>query len=76
MLVFVLAQASEAPDLSNLWGLGVVAVAVLVGAAGAYRYGTVPERERADRLETALLEKVIPALEAARRSVERRDRRP
>jgi peptidoglycan/LPS O-acetylase OafA/YrhL len=71
--------AQAAPELSDLWGLGAVAVAVLVGAAVSYRWIGLPERQRADRLEAELravnvtmAEKWLPALDAARRAVERR----
>lgn len=40
------------PTSSDLWRLGVIAVALLVGAAVTYRYTTLPERERA-KAETA-----------------------
>lgn len=85
-LLFVQAQA-QAPsgggggvDLGNLWGLGVIAVALVVGQVITFRYVVQPERARGDRLEaelirvnTAMADKFAPALDAARRAVERRE---
>ena len=77
----MLAQAAgDVP--SDLWRLGVVAVALLVGAAVVYRWVVVPERARADRYEAdlreanrAMAEKWLPALDAASRALERRSGR-
>lgn len=67
-------------DLGNLWGLGVIAVALVVGQIITFRYVVQPERARGDRLEaelirvnTAMADKFAPALDAARRAVERRE---
>jgi hypothetical protein len=49
-LAVLLAQ-EVAPTSGDIWRLGVIAVAMLVGAAVAYRYTTLPERARADRAE-------------------------
>lgn len=69
-------------DLGNLWGLGVIAVALVVGQVITFRYVVQPERTRGDRLEaelirvnTSMADKFVPALEAARRSVDRRESR-
>lgn len=50
----LLAQESPAPDVSGLWGLGVIAVALVVGAGLTYRYVALPERARADKAEDRL----------------------
>ncbi len=50
--IAVLFAQEVAPTSVDLWRLGVIAVAMLVGAAVAYRYTTLPERERA-KAETA-----------------------
>ena len=51
LLLFVLAQANPAPGGEDLWRLGVIAVAMVFGAALTYRYTTLPERVRAERAE-------------------------
>ena len=48
----VLAAQEVVPSSGDLWRLGVIADALLVGAAVTYRYTTLPERERA-KAETA-----------------------
>lgn len=75
--------AQAAPDVANLWGLGVIAVALVVGQILTIRYVVVPERARADRLEEELrrlngvmADKMLPALEAARLAVLRGEGRP
>lgn len=50
-LLTLAAQDAQAPDVSGLWGLGVIAVALVVGAGLTYRYVAVPERNRADKAE-------------------------
>lgn len=50
-LLTLLAQEAGAPDVSGLWGLGVIAVALVVGAGLTYRYVALPERTRADKAE-------------------------
>jgi hypothetical protein len=50
-LLTLAAQDAPAPDVSGLWGLGVIAVALVVGAGLTYRYVAVPERARADKAE-------------------------
>ena len=37
------------PQLGDLWGLGVVAVALIVGAWLTFRFVVLPERARADQ---------------------------
>lgn len=49
--VIVLLAQEVSPSTGDLWRLGVIAVAMLVGAAVTYRYTTLPERARADRAE-------------------------
>lgn len=56
----------------GLAGLGIVAVALLVGQIVTYRFILLPERARADRYEaeiqrlnTVAMEKLIPAMVAA-----------
>ena len=43
-LAVLLAQ-EVAPTTGDIWRLGVIAVAMLVGAAVTYRYTTLPERD-------------------------------
>ena len=50
--IAVLLAQEVAPTSGDIWRLGVIAVAMLVGAAVTYRYTTLPERERA-KAETA-----------------------
>jgi hypothetical protein len=50
-LAVLLAQ-EVAPTSGDIWRLGVISVAMLVGAAVTYRYTTLPERDRA-KAETA-----------------------
>lgn len=49
--VVVLLAQEVSPSSDDIWRLGVIAVALLVGAAVTYRYTTLPERARADRAE-------------------------
>lgn len=49
----LLAQETPPPTINGLWGLGVIAVALVVGAAITYRYVALPERTRADKAEAA-----------------------
>lgn len=41
----VLAAQEVVPSSGDLWRLGVIAVALMVGAAVTYRYTTLPERD-------------------------------
>lgn len=82
-LAGVLAQAGGGggPQLGDLWGLGVVAVALIVGAWLTYKFVVLPERARSEqertdrlaaeererRLRDATEERVLPqAFEMAR----------
>lgn len=67
-----LAQASGPDPTAGLASLGVIAVALVMGAMLVYRFGLLPERARADRLEEenkrlneVFLERAIPALVTA-----------
>lgn len=53
-LLALAAQEAPSPDVSGLWGLGVIAVALVVGAGLTYRYVALPERARADKAEERL----------------------
>lgn len=73
------------PQLGDLWGLGVVAVALVVGAWLTYKFVVIPERARTDqervdrmaaeererRLRDATEERVLPqAFEMTRLAAE------
>lgn len=76
-LAAIVAQTTGGPDLGNLWGLGVVAVALIVGQLMTMRYVVVPERTRAEKAELALAvrnalfeEKILPPFYALAQSHE------
>lgn len=69
--MWILAQAEPLVP-GGIAGLGVIAVALLVGISMTYRWGVLPERTRADRLEVenaklnaVTIERVVPALVSA-----------
>lgn len=64
-----LVLAAETPGWGELGVLGVIALAMIVGAYGVYKFGLLHERERADKLEAdgrelrdALMKEMIPAM--------------
>lgn len=66
--------AADIPGVpsASLTSLGVIALALVTGLAIAYRWGLVPERERANRYEeevkrlnTIIIERVLPAVVSA-----------
>lgn len=82
MLGFVVLLAQTSPPTGDdLWRLGVIAVAMLVGAAVTYRYTTLPERDRASKAELRAeasearereaLKSTLPALVAVNAAADR-----
>lgn len=60
----VLAQSGADPSFADLQSLGVIALALIVGAAAVYRWGVLPERkrteqERADRVAAEGRERTV-----------------
>ncbi|HET7486828.1 MAG TPA: hypothetical protein VFJ85_02800 [Acidimicrobiales bacterium] len=71
--------ADTAPSLGDVRALGLLAFALMVGAAAVYRWGVEPERRRADRLEAQLeranaaMQEWRASLDAAVRALDRRN---